>query len=38
MTEAVAAWPRPFFQATEQRTSIFFVCFGKGALADVALD
>jgi hypothetical protein len=38
MTDAVAAWPRPFFKASEQRTSIFFVCFGKGALADLPLD
>lgn len=37
MVESVAAWPRPYFKASEQRTSIFFVCFGKGALADVPL-
>ena len=33
----VTAWPRPYFQAGEQRTSIFFVCFGKAPLADVPL-
>jgi hypothetical protein len=33
----VLAWPRPYFKASEQRTSIFFVCFGKAPLADVPL-
>jgi hypothetical protein len=33
----VAAWPRPYFQATGQQTKIFFVCFGTGALADLPL-
>lgn len=37
MADAVSAWPRPYFKASEQRTSIFFVCFGKGAMADVPL-
>jgi|SoiMethySBSTD1v2_1073268.scaffolds.fasta_scaffold483326_2 hypothetical protein len=34
---SVAAWPRPYFKASEQRTSIFFVCFGKAPFADVPL-
>jgi hypothetical protein len=33
----VATWPRPYFKAGEQRTLIFFVCFGKTPLADVPL-
>src|SRR5689334_21723233 len=33
----VAAWPRPHFEASEQRTSIVFVCFGKAPLAEVPL-
>jgi hypothetical protein len=33
----VAVWPRPYFQATSQQTKIFFVCFGKGTLADLPL-
>ena len=33
--EQVATWPRPYFKAGEQPTKIFFVCFGKGALAEV---
>lgn len=37
MADAVVAWPRPYFKASEQRTSIFFVCFAKGQLADVPL-
>jgi hypothetical protein len=34
---AVPAWPRPHFKATEQQTKIFFVCFGKGPLAELPL-
>ena len=34
---SVAAWPRPHFRASEQRTNIFFVCFGKAPLSDVQL-
>lgn len=35
--EQVAAWRRPYFKAGEQPTKIFFVCFGKGPLAEVGL-
>jgi hypothetical protein len=35
--EQVAAWRRPYFKAGEQPTKIFFVCFGKGPLAEVDL-
>lgn len=31
----VETWPRPYFKAGQQPTKIFFVCFGKGPLADV---
>ena len=24
----LSAWPRPYFEATERQTEIFFVCFG----------
>lgn len=34
----VVTWPRPYFKAGEQPTKVFFVCFGKEPLADVALD
>ena len=34
---AVPAWPRPYFEATEQQTKIFFVCFGKAPLAELPL-
>jgi hypothetical protein len=34
---SVPVWPRPSFQATSQQTKIFFVCFGKGPLADLPL-
>src|SRR5688500_3649451 len=34
---SVAAYPRPYFRASEWRTSIFFVCFGKAPLSDVPL-
>ncbi|MES1188799.1 MAG: hypothetical protein ABUL60_33600 [Myxococcales bacterium] len=34
----VVTWPRPYFKAGEQATKVFFVCFGKEPLADVALD
>jgi hypothetical protein len=34
---SVAAWPRPYFNASEQHTSIFFVCFGKAPLSDLQL-
>lgn len=33
----VAAWPRPHYEATGQRTSILFVCFGKAPLAELPL-
>ncbi len=36
--ELVAAWPRPYFKASEQQTKIFFVCFGKAPLAELELD
>ena len=35
--EQVAAWRRPYFSAGEQPTKIFFVCFGRAPLAEVAL-
>ena len=35
--EQVAAWPRPYFKASEQATKLFFVCFGRAPLADVEL-
>lgn len=35
--ERAAVWPRPCFQAGDQRTKIFFVCFGKAPLAEVDL-
>ena len=35
--ESVAAWPRPYFTASEQQTKIFFVCFGKAPLAELEL-
>jgi hypothetical protein len=34
---SVAAWQRPYFKASEQRTLILFVCFGKAPLGDVPL-
>ena len=34
---AVPAWPRPYFDVTEQQTKIFFVCFGKAPLAELPL-
>jgi hypothetical protein len=33
-----AAWARPYFRATTQRTRIFFVCFGKAPLADLPIE
>jgi len=33
--EAVSAWPRPYFKASEQATKLFFVCFGRAPLAEV---
>jgi hypothetical protein len=37
MADEVAAWPRPYFQASDQRTKVFFVCFAKAPLAHVEL-
>src|SRR5882672_4067110 len=36
--EQVAAWPRPYFKASEQPTKLFFVCFGRAPLAEVELN
>lgn len=35
--DEVAAWPRPYFQASDGRTKVFFVCFAKAPLAHVEL-
>jgi hypothetical protein len=35
--EKVAAWPRPYFKASEQPTKVFFVCFGRAPLAELEI-